>query len=97
MTEADLNHAMDVARFICLAAIAKAGLSTGRILRRDGTLRFGVELDIRRRLTACAAHNVRFLSEDLPTLSDDPDIAELTSVAEAIGNQVATKLVSDLR
>jgi hypothetical protein len=31
MTEADLNHAMDVARWTCLAAMAKERLSTKRL------------------------------------------------------------------
>jgi hypothetical protein len=96
MTETKLNHAMCVARGTCLATIAKEGLSpsTWELLRRDGTLRYGLEADIRRTLTACAARNVRFLIEDLPALSVDPDPAELTYVAEAIGNRVAAQWVA---
>jgi hypothetical protein len=94
MTETKLNHAMDVARWTCLAAVAKEGLSTKRMLRKDGTLRYGLELDIRRTLTACAAHNVQFLNKSLPTLSDDPSIGEVIFVGEAIGNQFAEKWVA---
>jgi hypothetical protein len=96
MTETDQNHAMEVARWTCLAAIAKEGLSTKGMLRRaDGALRYGLELDIKRKLTVCAAQNVRFLNDEIPTLINNPSVTELICVAETIGNQVAAKWVAD--
>jgi hypothetical protein len=94
MTETDLNQAMEIATWTCLAAIAKESLSTKRLLRRDGTLRYGLDLEIRRKLTACSAQNVWFLNGELPKLTDDSDFSEVICVAEAIGTQLAAEYVA---
>jgi hypothetical protein len=94
MTETRLNYAIEVARWTCLVALAKDGFPTKKLLRRDGTLRYGLEADIRETLTAYATPNVRFLNEDLPTLSDEVSFCEVIDIAEASGNRVAAKWIS---
>jgi hypothetical protein len=72
------NSALEVAKWTCLAAIAKAGLSTKYLLQADGSLGYGLGQSIR-----------NCLREDIACLDDDSRFDELMDTAEEIGKFVA--------
>lgn len=73
--------AVEIASWTCLAAIAKAGLSTKHLLRKDGSLVYGLDRSIR-----------NCLRGDIAFLTDASELPALLDTAEEIGNYVAKEV-----